>query len=495
MPKQEQTITVNGLDKESILAVCYTSFKQLNWVTRFAGEERLLGATPKKWNANSQPVIATAADNTLTVSSETTAGELMDVMGKNKKNVTAFLTAFELAKTSMQPADYEENKKVLTALREETDRVVAAEKVQAAEIDKAMNLSGSNLYATYTIIAINIMVFILMAIDGAGIMEPNGLVHLKWGSNFAPLTLSGDWWRLITNIFIHFGIIHLAMNMYCFYIAGVYLERLLGKPRYITAYLCTGVLASLTSLWWHKTPVNSAGASGAIFGMYGLFLAFLTTSLIPGKVRKSLFQSIGIFIVYNLAFGMKDGVDNSAHVGGLLSGFIIGYIYIAGIKKEKQELPVKWMLPLVIAATTGIAFYYLQHHRSSAETRQEVLTEIKSAGYKDNTKFDDAYNRFIVMQDTALSVLKDTTITDEVRNKQLKEKSLPAWDKAATLAKEMQSFDVSDQAHKKAGNVLLYIQLRKQEIEVIDEIITHKAGISQLNEVRTKINAVVETLK
>ncbi|HEV7622240.1 MAG TPA: rhomboid family intramembrane serine protease, partial [Flavisolibacter sp.] len=81
------------------------------------------------------------------------------------------------------------------------------------------------------------LVFILMVMNGAGLMVPESLVHIKWGSNYTPLTESGDWWRLLSNIFIHFGIIHLLMNMYCLYMAGVYLESILGKVKYIVAYL------------------------------------------------------------------------------------------------------------------------------------------------------------------------------------------------------------------------------------------------------------------
>lgn len=216
------------------------------------------------------------------------------------------------------------------------------EQKEVEEVDRAINNSSNTIYATYTIIGINVLVFILMLFDGAGLLDSNTLVHIKWGSNYSPLTLSGDWWRLITNIFIHFGIIHITMNMYCLYSVGVYLEPILGKVKYIAAYLCTGILASITSLWWHSEGVNSAGASGAIFGMYGLFLALLTTTnLIPKKIRRALLQSTVIFVVYNLVYGIKSGVDNAAHIGGLLSGFILGYLYVINHLTRRKTLDQK----------------------------------------------------------------------------------------------------------------------------------------------------------
>ena len=85
------------------------------------------------------------------------------------------------------------------------------------ELDEALNLSTGNTTITYVIMGINILVFIIMAIQGAGIIDANPLVHIRWGSNFGPLTLSGDWWRLFTAMFLHFGIIHLLMNMYALF--------------------------------------------------------------------------------------------------------------------------------------------------------------------------------------------------------------------------------------------------------------------------------------
>jgi rhomboid protease GluP len=495
MPKKESSVTIPETDTNAVLSVCYSAFKSLGWDIKFAGENRLLAFSPANRGGRIRQVIAEVKGHQLTVSSETTAGEMMDFGGKNQENIDAFLQAFEKAGRLMLPAEDEHNRVTIHNLRGETARVAAAHEAQAAEIDKAMNFSGSNLYVTYTIMAINILVFILMAANGAGIVEANGMVHLKWGSNFGPLTLSGDWWRLFTNIFIHFGIIHLAMNMYTLYTAGVYLEPLLGKTRYIVAYLCTGVLASIASLWWHTTPANSAGASGAIFGMYGLFLAFLTTSLIPAVIRQGLLPSIGIFVVYNLVYGMKGGIDNAAHVGGLVSGFVIGYLFVLGIKKERQQQKAAWVVPLAILATAAITIGYLQQHKGDARVRAQVLSEINNEAFKDNEKFIASYNQFIVLQEKAMTPWKDSSINETERSLQLQQKALPEWEKAEVLAKEMQLYDISPDMHNKANAVLQYIQLRKEEIKAFGEVVNTKTGEQKLIDIRNKLNQVVAPLQ
>lgn len=481
MPQQQQSITVKGLDKETILAICYSAFKQLNWDILFAGDEKILGATIKNWKANSQQIIATGADGLLTVSSEMVQNESFDLGGRNKKNIAAFLGAFENCRNTVTETTIQQNLAAINELRIKTQQVAEQEVKDAAEIDAAMNLTGSNLYVTYAIIAINVLVFILMAINGAGIMETDGLVHVKWGSNYTPLTLSGDWWRFVTNVFIHFGIIHLLMNMYCLYMVGVYLEPMLGKAKYITAYLCTGVLASIISLWWHRDipNYNGAGASGAIFGMYGVFLALLTTNLIPKKMRQPLLQSIGIFVVYNLVYGMKGNVDNAAHTGGLLSGFIIGYLYVIAIKKEKQNEKAVWVLPLVFAITIGGAYGYLQQN-------------------KDLGKFMVTYSEFSEIEEKAIAPLNDTTLTDpELKNK-IDSLCYPLWAEAETKLKTANSYQVSPAMHTKADKLLEYVQLRKQELDIYIKLINGGKSedlMPQLNEVRNNINSLVEQLQ
>jgi membrane associated rhomboid family serine protease len=136
---------------------------------------------------------------------------------------------------------------------------------------------------------INILVFILMVFNGVNIFHPNVLLLQKWGANIRPLTLEGEWWRLLTSCFLHTSIFHLIGNMSALIYIGLLLEPLLGRLSFFSAYILTGITASLTSLCLHNM-ITSAGASGAIMGMYGVFLALLTTKLIELEKRNLLLE-------------------------------------------------------------------------------------------------------------------------------------------------------------------------------------------------------------
>jgi membrane associated rhomboid family serine protease len=190
-------------------------------------------------------------------------------------------------------------------------------------------------FITPIVIDLNILVFIVMVVSGLGFLsfKPGDL--LAWGGNFRPSTTNGEWWRLLTSIFLHGGLMHLLANMCGLLFAGIFLEPKLGKTRYSIVYLVTGLLASVTSLWWHDNTV-SVGASGAIFGLYGVFLAFLATKVFPKEFSKALLTSMLVFVGYNLLMGLRGGIDNAAHLGGLVSGFVIGLILSPGLKRDQQ---------------------------------------------------------------------------------------------------------------------------------------------------------------
>ena len=179
---------------------------------------------------------------------------------------------------------------------------------------------------TPVLLGLNIVVFGAMALAEAGIVTLNPEVHVRWGSNFGPRTLDGEWWRLATSMFLHFGILHLLLNMWVLHAYGGLAERLFGSAHFLALYLLSGIGGSVTSLWWHP-EVNSAGASGAIFGVFGGLLAFVVQRKngVPASIMTAHRNSMLVFVGYNLMFGfVYPGIDNAAHLGGLLSGFLLG---------------------------------------------------------------------------------------------------------------------------------------------------------------------------
>ena len=192
--------------------------------------------------------------------------------------------------------------------------------------------SASSRYAiTYALIAINVLVFAAMVVSGVSFTQPTGQDVLNWGGDYAPLTIGAhQWWRLLTSCFLHFGIIHIAFNMYVLYQIGPFIQLTFGRVRYLLIYFFAGLGGSLVSLWVHPAAVG-AGASGAIFGLYGAVFSFLLRhrqSLNPA-VTKSIGQSAGIFVLYNVVYGsLTRTTDLSAHIGGLVIGFIVGSLLI-----------------------------------------------------------------------------------------------------------------------------------------------------------------------
>lgn len=190
-------------------------------------------------------------------------------------------------------------------------------------------------YITPILININLLIFIAMVIAGFGFVSFKGDDLLNWGANYKPVTTNGQWWRLLTNTFMHGGLMHILANMYGLLFVGIFLEPLLGKTKYLLIYLTTGILASIASIWWYDATV-SVGASGAIFGLYGFFLATLLLKVFPPDFGKAFLASTLVFVGFNLLMGFTGGIDNAAHIGGLFSGFILGLIMSAQLKRQTQ---------------------------------------------------------------------------------------------------------------------------------------------------------------
>ncbi len=197
-------------------------------------------------------------------------------------------------------------------------------------------------YVSDFLVKFIIGIFILMVINGVGIMSPKVEGLISWGSNVSYLTTSGQWWRLFTCMFIHIGIIHLIFNIWVLKAVGPLVERLFGNAAFFIIFLFSGVCGSLNSIYWHSNSI-SAGASGAIFGISGALLAYIAVfgKSIPMEVFKDLKSSYLSFIVYNLIFGAAiTGIDNAAHIGGLIGGFVMGYFLAMPLDLDLRKVKV-----------------------------------------------------------------------------------------------------------------------------------------------------------
>ncbi len=205
--------------------------------------------------------------------------------------------------------------------------------------------------ATLTLIAINVLIFLAMIIRGVPFLSPTSQDVLGWGADYGPLTLNGQWWRMFASMFLHFGIIHLVFNMLVLANIGIFMESLSGRVSYLVLYFVAGLGGDAASLFWHPTTV-SAGASGAIFGLYGGLLGFLLRHrhAIPPETLKPLSKGALTFVGYNILFGLRPGVDMAAHVGGLLTGFVLGVFLVPAPSQQRTSRYSQNVIALALGA-------------------------------------------------------------------------------------------------------------------------------------------------
>ena len=194
------------------------------------------------------------------------------------------------------------------------------------QFERSLIAQSPKTPSTYALIGLCVFVFVGTALGMDHLFGFDGPSLVRLGSNFGPYTTEGEWWRLVTCLFLHIGLIHLAFNMWALASFGPLVERLYGSVSFALIYLIAGVAGSLASVSWNPA-VNSVGASGAIFGLLGALIAAQVRNQgsIPVNVLRPLRYSSLIFTGFALLAGLRSGgVDNAAHLGGVTAGFLMG---------------------------------------------------------------------------------------------------------------------------------------------------------------------------
>lgn len=482
-PKYTEDLYLENFTPQQFLVLAIVTANKIGWLFDFKSETGFIARTSNakliSWNSK---ITLKIGEEKAIIKSESTGKEMAD-LGRNKRAVRKFTDTLIDFKYSLKPEEldqkYEELKPSLVPKEQD---VLSQPTPTATE-----NISGffsifkpkEGYFITPILVDLNIFIFILMVLSGVSIMLPDNESLIKWGANFRPITLEGGWWRLITNCFLHIGVFHLLMNMYALLYIGLLLEPRLGKIRFISAYLLTGIIASVASLWWHDLTI-SAGASGAIFGMYGVFLAMLTTNLIEKTARKALLTSIGIFVAYNLMYGMKGGIDNAAHVGGLIGGLIIGYAYYPSLKKSEE--------PSLRYSTIGILSVLII--AASFVVYKKVPNDI--------VKYDEVMNKFATNETMALKIyqMPKNTAKENLLS-EIKDKGLYYWNENIKLINGLERLNIPEILHDRNNKILQYCDLRIKSYNLIYKTINEDTNIytDSIKHYNVQIKAIMDSLK
>ena len=267
---------------------------------------------------------------------------------------------------------------------------------------------------TAGLILTNLLVFAAMLANGAGLWHSPNTVQLAWGAGFGPATKDGEWWRLGTAMFLHFGLVHLGMNMWALWDGGRLVERMYGSSRFAALFLASGLTGNLLSLIVAGDRAVSGGASGAIFGVYGALLVWLWRErhhVDPTEFRW-LFGGAALFSAVTIGFGlMITGVDNAAHIGGLASGALLG---VALARPRAGSVGAKsnrsWIAAVVYAVLVAVLiaripdplYRWKEELQARSEVRDFLATdqlisqrwqELISAGKRGSATFDELAGR------------------------------------------------------------------------------------------------------
>ncbi len=390
----------------------------------------------------------------------------------------------ELQLRNVEVADLEEIRSYAEAvynakLEQENQPKTPAEKVKDF---LQIFVPQSGYFITPILLNINLFVFIVMVLAGIHFLTPDAGQLFAIGANYGPYTLSGDWWRLLTSTFIHGGIVHLLLNMLALVSVGRQLELMIGRVPFLIAYILCGLSGSLASVWWDGTRV-SVGASGAIFGMFGLLLVLMALERkLTWPEKRAMLGNLGIVIGINLMYGMTGGIDNAAHTGGLVAGILIGAILM--LRSDRQIAHNFSLSGNAILAVSGLLLLTIVYNLVPFTGQMRYLYTLDQVAQKEA----EAIKVLVRLSE------KEATATAEEFAPQL-EAGIKLWDEGEVLLEEINDIEGKDQ--DRVLVMLDYVRLRKKSFEMLRDDLLHNRPLlnPQQQQVLGAINGYLTALQ
>jgi membrane associated rhomboid family serine protease len=225
------------------------------------------------------------------------------------------------------------------------------------------------LDVTRILIAVNVVIYVITAVNAGSILSPNpGASIYNHFAMISPDIANGQYYRLLSSMFLHYNLIHIGFNMWALLVIGTPLEQMLGRLRYLVLYFLSGFGGGLLSMAFGQIGVPSAGASGAIFGLFG---AFYVITRRRGLETGPIVGLIAINLVFSFTFS---GIDWRGHVGGLIVGSALAFAYAAarpGPNRDRMQIAGGVIIAVLLVAS---GFGAAQHIKSECKSTSSQST-------------------------------------------------------------------------------------------------------------------------
>ncbi|MEJ7827234.1 MAG: rhomboid family intramembrane serine protease [Segetibacter sp.] len=470
----EKILPANGLNNWEVFAIAEQACKNLDWEYLIVDEHTFTATTPTNWTLTEEIITIQPQKEEILFKSKSENIELLEARHNQKNIEEELLPVFNRVRKDWSAAQLQS---AAAAIQTETlKQITTGNRLDSGKI----TFGFKDHEVTFLLIAVKLIVFIVMTVNGVSAKSPAAADILKWGGCLRANVTGGEWWRLITAIFTYTGVVNLLANAAALYFIGLMVEAILGKAKFLIAFLCAGALSSLAGIMWYNEVVI-AGASGAVFGLYGVFLAFATTAYINMKFPAVWLLSILAYVIFNVVSRSGTSVYNAVNFGGLISGICIGYLfYFFHFKRNVARAGGSRISVEVLLITSLLIFLFIRSKRNDTMRFEKAIMKLNQIEVKAMTQMQ--HLQFTKSNKEAAEVLRDST--------------LPEWQHFQKELIKTDSYKLNDKFTEKRKLLSKYAQMRVLQTTLLYESIKDSSDRyhNQINSVSDSIDLIIDQL-
>lgn len=470
----ENRMPADGLTNWEIFAIAEQACKNLDWEYLVVDEHTFTATTPTNWTLTEEIITIQPKEGVILFKSKSENIELLEARHNQKNIEEELMPAFKKVKTEWSSAKLGS---AAAAIKMETlQQLTSGNRVDSGK----MTFGFKDHEVTFLLIALKLIVFIVITVNGVSATNPAAQDVLKWYGCMKVYVTGGEWWRLITAIFANTGVIDLLINLTALYFIGLMVESILGKAKFLIAFLCAGILANLAGITWYNETVI-AGTSGAVFGLYGVFLAFATTAYINKKFPRVWLLSILAYVIFTVVNSGPADVYNAVNFGGLISGICIGYLfYFFHFKRKVARAGGSRISVEVLLITSLVVFLYVRSGKNDSIRFEKAIMKLNQIELKAMTQMQRL--QFAISNEDAAKILKDST--------------LPEWQHFQKELIKTDRYKLNDEFTEKRKLLSKYAQMRVQQTTLLYQSIKDSSDKyhQQINQVSDSIDLIIDKL-